>query len=161
MFLNWLLNDERGQFSFEKFCIRMLQVGLALMIVGFFSERTKGADPTFAVENKCPVAFVVTNLCPAAPAKAAKPVKYTNGLNCGAGFCGANGGSGCPSCPNGNGTCACGAKAAVAKDSLTTQPAPAVTFALPQSQSSCPPGGCPGTSQQSFGWQPFGGRFRK
>lgn len=82
-------------------------------------------DPTFVVENKCP-AFVVTNKCPAK----AKPAKVTNGFNCGAGFCGANGGKGCPSCPNGNGTCACGPKQAI----------PAFqSFGI----TNCPNGNCP------------------
>lgn len=65
-----------------------------------------GADPTFVVVNKCPPAFTVVNKC---PAPIAKPARYTNGFNCSAGFCKANGGSGCPSCPNNSaGTCACG-----------------------------------------------------
>ncbi len=63
------------------------------------------------------------------------PVKYTNGFNCGASFCGANGGKGCPSCPNGNGVCACG-KAAPA---VQAAPVP-FTLAAPQSSSSCPNG---------------------
>jgi hypothetical protein len=93
-----------------------------------------GAGPTFEVVNKCP-SFVVTNKCPA-PAPAAKPVKFTNGFNCGASFCGANGGGGCPQCPNVNGTCACGAKAAPVA-------AAPVQYTLPQATSSCPNGNCP------------------
>ena len=101
-----------------------------------------GASPTFEVTNKCPPAFAVTNRC---PPPAAKPVKVTNGFNCGAGFCGANGGKGCPSCPNGNGTCACGPQAAP------------VAFTIPAATSSCPSGNCP---QAAPAYQPLW-RFRR
>lgn len=93
----------------------------------FFFALLIGADPTFVVENKCPPAFTVTNKCPAPKAKA----RYANGFNCKAGFCKANGGTGCPSCPNNSGgTCACGA--VVAKQ--------AVPYTLFES---CPSGTCP------------------
>lgn len=37
--------------------------------------------------------------------------RVTNGYNCRAGFCKANGGTGCPNCPNSiSGKCACGSK---------------------------------------------------
>lgn len=105
-----------------------------------------GADPTFAVENKCPPAFTVVNRC---PAPKAKPVKVTNGLNCTASFCGANGGPGCPSCPNGNGTCACGTAQAPATASPVTP-----AYLLPVSgNSTCPNGNCPSSNQSV-------GRFR-
>ncbi len=88
-----------------------------------------GAGPEFTVENKCPPSFTVVNRC---PAPKAKPARYTNGLNCSAGFCKANGGTGCPSCPNNSGgVCACGAKAPVA-------------YTVPTFQfQSCPTGNCP------------------
>lgn len=92
-----------------------------------------GAGPPPVVENKCPPTFTVTNRCPAA-----KPARVTNGFNCGAGFCGANGGAGCPSCPNGNGTCACGPKAAAVA-------APPVPYTLPASNATCPGPNCPQT----------------
>lgn len=92
----------------------------------FFFALLIGADPIFVVENKCP-AFTVTNKCPAPKVKS----RYTNGFNCSAGFCKANGGTGCPSCPNNSGgTCACGA--VVAKQAL-----PYTLF------ESCPSGTCP------------------
>lgn len=71
------------------------------------------------------------------------PVKVTNGFNCGAGFCGANGGAGCPSCPNGNGVCACGPKAAAVA-------APPVTYTLPASNSTCPNGNCPNQATTGY-----------
>lgn len=47
------------------------------------------------------------------PAAVVKPAKFTNGFNCGASFCGAQGGPGCSAagrtCPNSaGGTCVCG-----------------------------------------------------
>ena len=110
-----------------------------------------GTDPAVVVENRCP-AFVVTNKCPA-PA-VAKPVKYVNGLNCTASFCGANGGPGCGAmgrtCPNSaGGACCCG-------NAATAVTAAPVTFSIPQSQSSCPSGGCPQSAPQRrglFGWR--------
>jgi hypothetical protein len=92
-----------------------------------------GYDPTFTVENKCPPSFTVVNKCPAVKAK---PVKVTNGLNCRAGFCTAQGGVGCAAmgqtCPNSaGGQCVCGPKAA------PTRPAPVVSGSIQY----CPPGG--------------------
>lgn len=95
-------------------------------------------DPTFVVENKCP-AFVVTNKCPAAKAK---PGVVANGFNCRAGFCGANGGAGCPSCPNGAGTCACGPAGQVkAAKEPAVAARPGITYTL--GVQSCPSGNCP------------------
>ena len=47
------------------------------------------------------------------------PVRVTNGANCGAGFCAANGGTGCPNCPNSvNGVCACGSSTSMVQANL-------------------------------------------
>jgi hypothetical protein len=107
-----------------------------------------GYPPEFVVENKMP-AFTVTNRMPAVV------VSAKNGFNCGASFCGANSGSGCPSCPNGvGGKCVCGPKAAV----VTAAPveAPPVTYALPFAAQSCPNGQCGNAVEGRrglFGWR--------
>jgi hypothetical protein len=105
-----------------------------------------GYPPEFVVENKMP-AFTVTNRMPA-PAVVA-PVRLAP--NCGAGFCKANGGSGCPDCPVGSGRCACGTVQAPA-----AVEAPPVTYALPFAAQSCPNGQCGNAVEGRrglFGWR--------
>ena len=92
-----------------------------------------GGDPLFTVNNHCPV--VVTNHCPAVKTKSV----VANGFNCRAGFCGANGGSGCPSCPNNSGgDCTCGPAGQV---KTKTDPKPTIIYSL--GTSNCPNGQCP------------------
>jgi hypothetical protein len=90
-----------------------------------------GQPPAFTVtDNRA--AFTVVDNRPA-------PARAPNGFNCGAGFCRANGGGGCPSCPNQyGGVCICGSAPAVAA------PDPVIRYVLPSySGSSCPGGVCP------------------
>ncbi len=106
------------------------------LILGFLAGGTPDADAAAALalaraaRERHPVVKVV------------KPVRVTNGGNCGASFCSGNGGVGCAamghSCPNSvNGSCACGAKAAV-------QAPPTFGYLLPgTAYQSCPSGTCP------------------
>lgn len=110
----------------------------ALLILGFVAGGTPDADAAAALA----LARAARERHPVVKVEPVKAPKAGNGFNCSASFCGANGGPGCPSCPNGSGQCACGAVRAPAA-TLPATPA----YLLPAAgYSTCPSGGCPGTT---------------
>jgi hypothetical protein len=116
------------------------------------------APPAFAVDYdaEAAAAFAFAKAArervkPAAAAAVVAPAPVRLTPNCGAGFCKANGGTGCPDCPVGSGRCSCGTVQAPA-----AVEAPPVTYALPFAAQSCPNGQCGNAVEGRrglFGWR--------
>lgn len=78
MFLNWLMNDQRGQFDLSKLAGRVLLFVAILTLWSLLLTPAKGSEPPTAWSDDPPIAYVSATVIPSDPVAACVRVQWKN-----------------------------------------------------------------------------------